>query len=183
MTDKSSAKPFQALGLQPTFVLDTDAVERAYRFMLAQAHPDAGGLSDGEMENEIDAAALNHARLVLINAESRANALLDVLGGPSASESKDLPEGFLMEMMTRREAIEEQIESAGEQSRSSWETWAINERKSYKQAAATLFLALHEPATDTALLDIRTHLNAWRYIERLIEQLDPDYDPQAADFR
>jgi len=36
---------------------------------------------------------------------------------------------------------------------------------------------------DPALLgEIRTQLNAWRYIERLIEQLDPQYDPNRADF-
>ena len=29
---------------------------------------------------------------------------------------------------------------------------------------------------------IRESLNAWRYIERLIEQLDPDYSPAEADF-
>ena len=33
-----------------------------------------------------------------------------------------------------------------------------------------------------ALREVRTRLNAWRYIERLIEQLDPDYDPARADF-
>lgn len=150
---------------------------------LSQAHPDAGGEAVGESTGGVDAASLNQARLTLLNAEKRANALLNVLGGSSASESKALPDGFLMEMMTRREEIEEQIESAGEQSRTNWESWAFEERKSFAIAAESLFSALSKPAGETELAQIRVHLNAWRYIERLIEQLDPDYDPQAADFR
>ena len=32
-------------------------------------------------------------------------------------------------------------------------------------------------------LTIRRELNVWRYTERMIEQLDPGYDPNTADFR
>ena len=45
-----------------------------------------------------------------------------------------------------------------------------------------LFDALGERPDAPALAAIRRELNAWRYIERLIEQLDPDYDPARADF-
>ncbi len=179
MQDQCSSNPFHALGLPVSFDIGTDTIERAYLMKLAQAHPDAGGESDSGN----DAASLNQARLTLLDSEKRANALLSVLGGPSSSESNSLPEGFLMEMMTRREEIEDQIQAAGEESRSSWESWAVQERKSYAADAESLFSELNDPASETELAQIRVHLNAWRYIERLVEQLDPDYDPQAADFR
>jgi hypothetical protein len=31
--------------------------------------------------------------------------------------------------------------------------------------------------------ELRRHLNAWRYIERMIEQLDETYNPSKADFK
>ena len=46
-----------------------------------------------------------------------------------------------------------------------------------------LFERFDETNEQAVLSEIRTQLNAWRYIERLIEQLDPDYDPNRADFR
>lgn len=191
MADIPTSNPFTQLDLPIRFDLDASTIERAYLTKLASAHPDAGG---GQLEHG-DAASLNAARTILLDAEQRANALLAVLGGPSASACKDLPDGFLMEMMTRREEIEEQIDQAdnqtdnqaGDQARANWESWAHDERVSYTDSVSEKFGSLprDESSTERAhkLRDIRTLLNAWRYIERLIEQLDPAYDPASADFR
>ncbi len=148
------------------------------------AHPDVGEVDDGPgSPGSPDAAELNRARAILLDGEQRANALLEVLGGPSASACKDLPDGFLMEMMTRRQEIEEEIAQAGDQSRTRWEAWARDERAQYARSACELFGALGEAPGPEKLAEIRVLLNAWRYIERLIEQLDPEYDPAQADFR
>ena len=163
-----------------TFDLDAAAVERAYLGRLRLAHPDAGGLGDA---GGVDAAGLNQARVALLDGEQRANALLKALGGPAASTCKDLPDGFLMEMMTRREEIEEQIAQGGSASRTNWESWARDERTQYTESAAALFSELGETPDPVKLTQTRILLNAWRYIERLIEQLDPEYDPANADFR
>jgi hypothetical protein len=50
------------------------------------------------------------------------------------------------------------------------------QRGEYEGRVARLF------AQGAETVEIRRELNAWRYIERLIEQLDPNYDPGRADF-
>ena len=106
MSSTQSINPFSTLALPARFDLDAAVIERAYLSGLQTVHPDAGGAignSDDGVGDIPDAVTLNLARSVLLDAEQRAVALLDVLGGPSAADCKDLPDGFLMEMMTRRE--------------------------------------------------------------------------------
>lgn len=179
MSQDTQENPFQTLGLEPAYGITQDQIQRAYLRRLATAHPDAG---DGRGADH-NAAALNHARETLLSHERRAVALLVLLGGPDASACKDLPDGFLMEIMGCREEIEEQLGAGGEVARQRWEDWAQDERASYRKAVGDLFAALGDEPGDDALRGIRVKLNAWRYIERLIEQLDPDYDPARADFR
>lgn len=175
MTNAPQSNPFQLLGFPIQFDIDPQAIQRAYLAALRTAHPDAGGQVGGA-----DAAELNAARLTLLDHEKRANTLINCLGAPSASELKDLPDGFLMEMMTIRQDIEEAIEQNGEDARSTWESWASEQRADYISQIREL-CAEPNPEPDT-LNDMRVVLNAWRYIERLIEQLDPAYDPAQADF-
>lgn len=178
MDDESRNNPFEMLGIEPRYELDRARVEREYLQRLARSHPDAGGQSGG-----VDAAALNRARATLLDDESRAIALLALLGGPDASAHKGLPDGFLMEIMERRQQIELQIQDGGENARENWEQWARRERSEHRDGVGELFAALPERPDPEALRAIRVRLNAWRYIERLIEQLDPEYDPARADFR
>lgn len=179
MANTPDSNPFLILGLPAQFELDVSTIERAYLTRLTSAHPDAGS----SVAQGPDAAMLNKARMILLDHEQRAVALLDAIDGPSASSCKDLPDGFLMEMMSRRQEIEEQIADGGNESRSNWESWAREERSNYTANAQALFDALSKTPTPENLVEIRVLLNAWRYIERLIEQLDPEYDPANADFR
>lgn len=179
MSESTDLNPFALLGLPLTYSVDPAKIERAYLQRLAQSHPDAGGGDGGGT----DPAQLNAARAMLSDHERRAAALLTVLGGPDASSCKDLPEGFLMDMMMQRQEIEEAIESGGEQERAQWEQWGIEQRRDFHEQVAELFDALPKQGDETGLRDIRVQLNAWRYIERLIEQLDPEYDPSNADFQ
>lgn len=178
MSEHGSRSPFETLGLAPVYPVDREQIEKAYRTRLARAHPDTGSGGLG-----LDPAALNKARATLLDDEQRAVALLELLGGPSSSQCKDLPDGFLMDMMDTREQIEEAIESGGEQQRDQWEQWGIDQRRAHRARIAQRFEELGDPPSDDELRAIRVELNAWRYIERLIEQLDPEYDPARADFR
>lgn len=169
------ADPFDTLGLEARFDLDRAEIERAYLSRVASAHPDRGG------EAHTTAASLNKARKTLLDAERRAGALLARLGGPSSSADTSLPDGFLMEIMEVRTAIEESLAGGAGTAREDWQAWADERRAGHIGRIGPMFeRAL---AGDSGVLSgIRRELNAWRYIERLIEQLDPEYDPARADF-
>lgn len=181
---ESVENPFMVLGLAPAFDLEPAAIDRAYRARASKAHPDLGEPSGpegaGAGEQDVTIEALNRARSVLIDPEHRAAALVLALGGPAASAEKGLPDGFLMEIMETRMEIEG---AAGDpEETAKWEQWAEDEREAYIARVNARFATHRETGDPSVLVEIRRTLNAWRYIERLIEQLDPDYDPAHADF-
>jgi molecular chaperone HscB len=170
--------PFDLLGLHPRYDLDGAALQRSYLMRAAAVHPDLAGGEDADRS----AAALNKAKLILENPEKRAEALLMRFGGPGKSDDKSLPAGFLMSIMETREAVEEALVSKDPAQRAQWEAWAQEQRGEYQRRVASLFAAVGNSREAATLRAIRHELNAWRYIERLIEQLDPDYDPARRDF-
>lgn len=161
--------PFDTLGLVPSFDLDPAALERAYLALAARAHPDA---APDDPEAARRSARLNEARRILADPEQRANALLGRLGGPAKEQEKGLPPGFLPGIMQTREEIEEAIASGADAARARWEAWAAERRAEHVRSASRLFREVSSPPTPGALRAIRVELNAWRYTERLIEQLN-----------
>jgi len=183
-THESTSNPFAVLGLPRRFDLDAAGIEQAFLMRLGGVHPDLAG-EDASM----DAAALTEARAVLADPERRAVALLTLLGGASASEDRSLPDGFLMEMMELREQIEAELGAGGEAARARWASFGAERRREHIARVAALLDGLGEgdgggskvPAAGDRLSQVRRELNAWRYTERLIEQLDPGYEPGRAD--
>jgi len=157
--------PFKLLGLEPRFDLDPAEIDRAFLARAAGAHPDLAG-SDASM------SSLNEARRILADPERRANALLTLLGGPRAEDCRDLPPAFLMEIMELRERIEGLLAGGDESIRASVAREAQMRRDECVRAVSHAFASLDDPPAASALRDIRVQLNAWRYIERLIEQID-----------
>ena len=170
---------YEILGLPPKFSLAAGELESAYLSKAARVHPDLVG-GDPEEAARL-AARLNDAKRTLEDPERRANALLAKLGGASKEQDKSLPAGFLMEMMELRQEIEA---AAGDPARTAhWRAWASEQREGYQSRVGAMFERAIAGRAPEVLGAIRTELNAWRYIERLIEQLEPGYDPQRADFR
>ena len=135
--------------------------------------------ADADLDQAVQAARINAARDTLLFTLARAEALLKRLGGPAKEADKSLPPGFLVEIMSVREQAEESLASSDPASRATWMQWSLNQRTQAESHAASLFTqAASNPA---ALRDLRTHLNKWRYIERLIEQLDPAYHQGRSD--
>lgn len=172
------ADPFDALGLPPEFDLDAARIDRAYLARAAARHPD---LAMDDESAVADAARLNRARQELKDPESRAAALLKRLGGPDKSQDKSLPDGFLMEMMEIREEIEAAIAGPDPGQRERWRAWAGERREAHIRRVSSMFRAAGPAPSPEALREVRRELNAWRYAERLIEQLDPEYDGREAD--
>ena len=152
--------PFAILALPRRFELTDAAIRRAFLAKVQSAHPDAGGDQD-------IGADLTKARDTLLNPESRADALLLLLGGPAKDADKSLPPGFLMDIMETREALDAALASKDASDLERLNAWAHAQRQNYTEAVAAAF-------ADANLKNVRTTLNAWRYIERMIEQMDPN---------
>lgn len=190
--------PFDLLGLPPTFELDAATLERAFLRASRRLHPDhadpgsvSGGLGDGiggfvdpsaAEEAEALLARLTEARRTLSRGEGRARVLVDrfsrAWGVPSVGEPGRLSPEFLMRIMEVREAVESDLSEGGSDAskRAEWESWAIGERERYSEGVARCFAGV---AGDVAPADaadrigeVRRILDEWRYIERLLEQLD-----------
>lgn len=164
------ADPFAQLGLPRRFVLDEAAVQRAYLARCSALHPD---LSPDDPDAEEVLAGLNEARRVLLDPESRADVLLVLLGGPTREAVRTLPAGFLQEMMQVRESVEEASASGDRARLAEWERWAQAERQRYIEGAAERFGKVEGGSAGAqTFAELREWLNAWRYIERLGEQID-----------
>ena len=157
--------PFDVLQLPPRFDLADAAIEQAYFTKVAAVHPDLA-VDDAALEQS---AALNDAKAALLDPEQRANALLARLGGPSKEQDKSLPPTFLMEVMEAREGLQAAHDTNDAAELARWKDWAAAERTANSAKVAELF----KQGTPANLRAIRTTLNAWRYIERMIEQLEP----------
>ncbi len=172
---------FDLLGLAPTLDLPRDAIERAYLTHARRLHPDLVG-SDPRAQNDAQqrSSDLNRAARTLRDPEARANLLLARLGGPTKESDRSLPDGFLAQILETRMEIESTRGDPAARTR--WEAWAQDQRAQYQKRCTALFAALGPVPDGKARQAIRRELNAWRYIERLIEQLDPGYNPGTADF-
>lgn len=155
--------PFARLALPRRFDLTEAAIRRAFLTKVQSAHPDAGGDQDL-------GADITKARDTLLNPESRADALLLLLGGPAKDADKSLPPGFLVEIMETREALDAALASNATSELERLKAWALAERQNYIQSVSAAFAA-------GDIKNLRTTLNAWRYVERMIEQMDPNTNP------
>ena len=172
-----SSDPFDVLGIAPAFPVDQAALRSAWLKATARHHPDRA--PDPE-EAHRTLALVNEANRALADPERAAGALLTRLGGPTPDKHKALPDGFLMEMLEVRDQLEEAKQSRDPGDIARLEAWADEQRAMWIERVTTLFASHGE--SDDRRDEIRESLNAWRYIERLIEQLDPDYSPAQADF-
>jgi DnaJ-domain-containing protein 1 len=99
---------FERLGLPRRFDLDRASLEQQYLLRSRQLHPDAHqlGTTAEQQASLVLSSALNEAYATLRDPFRRADYLLHLLGGPSASELKEVPGDFLMEMLELREQID-----------------------------------------------------------------------------
>lgn len=183
MTD---ADPFSLLGLKPSLDLPAGVIEAAALSALARCHPDTtharpDAQAFGDEQPEARAAAIHAARDTLLNPLGRAEAVMDIFGGPTASQHKALPPDFLAEMMETRERIADEVRREGQPAIDRWHAWGKAKRQeAFAQVRELLDPVLkhhraspvHQARPDPALAAARVQLNAWRSLERLLENLD-----------
>jgi molecular chaperone HscB len=155
---------FQRLGLPRRLPLHLPDLESAYLGASRTAHPDyfAGASTEEQDAAEQLSAQINEAYAVLKDPFRRAEHLLMLHGGPTASEVKDIPPAFLMEMMDQRE----RIEAATDAEKASIET----ELTTQYDAVFVKLAPLYEASPVNVQL-IRKELNAAKYLRGMLRDL------------
>ncbi len=170
---------FHRLGMPRRFSIDATELERAYLAHSRAAHPDyhlAGSSSELHASQELS-AELNTAYTTLRDPFTRAEHLLTLEGGPSATEHKQLPPAFLAEMLDAREEIEVARGNAPACDRLAEK---FDSRfTAIMQEIADCFAKIATLAgDDSARVNLHTRvrglLNAGKYIRGLIRDLNSD---------
>ncbi|MAY74890.1 MAG: hypothetical protein CMJ31_09305 [Phycisphaerae bacterium] len=171
-TRDSRANAFERLGVPPAFDIDKALIETRYLERAASLHPDLAVADAAQREAaEQEMARLNQARATLLNAEARANELLALIGGPDGALCRDLPPGFLMEMMELGSEVDDALASSDDAAISELTETAMVSRSEAIERVSDLFRALGDPPGADDLRVVRVELNRWRYVERLLERL------------
>ena len=110
----SARNHFELFGLEPRFILDAVALERAYREIQSRVHPDRfAHAGDAERRASLQwTTRVNEAYRALKNPVQRASHILALHGIDVAFETNTaMPADFLMQQMELREALEDATET------------------------------------------------------------------------
>jgi molecular chaperone HscB len=158
---------FDRLGLPRRFALDTAAIEREYLARSRELHPDfhrLGSSAEQAASTELS-AGLNEAYATLKDPFRRAEYLLKLDGGPSASELKDVPPAFLEEMLELRMEIADLTPDSPPAA-------AMEKQLAARRDALLAQVgSLLDGTSPTRLTDARRLLNATKYVQNLIRDL------------
>src|SRR5256714_11235855 len=106
----TSSSHFELFGLPPAFTLDEEKLERSYREIQSQVHPDRfAHAGDAERRASLQwTTRVNEAYRTLKSPVARAKHLLELNGVDVAFETNTaMPADFLMRQMELREALED----------------------------------------------------------------------------
>ncbi|QQE11143.1 Fe-S protein assembly co-chaperone HscB [Planctomycetota bacterium] len=163
--------PYEIFGLERSFEIDLDALQKEFVKLSAKYHPDKYVDPIEQMDAAEYSSEINVAYQALRDDESRANALLALMGGPSKEDDKSLPPTLLMEMMEIREEMEAAVEAKDNATVQKLRQWAEEEREEYLGMLGQIFSKVSgKTVTESEGKQIRLHLNSLRYIERMLEQ-------------
>lgn len=165
---------FELFGLPRRFELDEKELARKYLAISRNIHPDRFAGAGDEMQSFAlrASAAINRAHEVLSSPHLRAEYLLETAGGKSAAQDKSVPSDLLAQVMEMREEIEE-AKSNNENERLAGIRRTIEDRLSGTQSRiAALCVHLSDDGARSEKNELRQQLNAVKYLENLLAQLD-----------
>ena len=164
--------PFAVFGLERHFEVDpSDLRKRLLRFS-RQLHPDffAGQDSAARELATRNSAELNAAYPRLEDPVRRAELLVELGGGPDASEERQMPQAFLLEVMEWNEALEELREGSDAERANALRSELTEQREELTGALGSGLTPL-PPEGDGAYRSLRQTLNAIRYVDRALGEL------------
>lgn len=172
-----AVSPYAALGLPLRWEVDAEQLQRNLLRFTRLMHPDFFATAEPEERElaERGSAELNQAFKLLSSDVRRADWLLTELGGPTDQDERQMPQAFLMEVLEWNETLE----AARESQQGSAERGALGtlketlaaERVSLLASVASKLTPLPE-AGAAALREVRRDLNAVRYIDRALAELE-----------
>lgn len=166
---------FCLLGLPRSYAIDEKKLRAAFRTVARSIHPDrfSGAADEVRALATRLSAELNQAYDVLSDPVRRADYLLEIAGGPSATEMREVPGDYLADIMMLREEID-RAKAAGDDDalRRHRVSIAARRQETLRQIAAL--------AESTADLDeqrrkvLRQLLNSMKYFDNLLLELAKD---------
>ena len=168
---------FKVLGLPHCFEIDSAELENLYQRLTLEMHPDFFVEAPEKQKHlsEKSSVMLNAAYSTLLEPSSRAKYLLLLLDREKSLETDALPEGFLQEMFTFQESLDEILES-DDQSALCKMNEDLQNRHTFIEANYTdLFKKFKtSPENHEILQQLQTQLNAERYLRRLLDRINSE---------
>lgn len=175
----SQLSHFDRLGLPERFDIERADLDRRYLAWSRELHPDYFQTkSPIEQSQSLSlSAALNDAYATLKDPYRRAEYLLSLWGGTSASEHRAMPRGFLEEVLKIRMEIEEAKEEGSLDPARARELHdrISKEREASMAAVASALQQLPtkgDPRASAALSGVRERLNTVKYYDGLLRELN-----------
>ncbi len=173
---------YDRLGLPVRFDLDTAAIERAYLDRSRALHPDfhqLGSTAQQRVSLEMT-SLLNLAYTTLKHPFRRGEYLLGLLGGPSASEARQMAPAFLEETLELRMEIQElRLDGPESPALAKMEQNLVRRREGLiadltRDFGVLLALPEADAGRSAVQLRIRQTLNAAKYLDGLLNDLRAD---------
>jgi molecular chaperone HscB len=166
---------FELLGLPQRYQIDESQIRRAFRSIAWHVHPDrqaARSESERLLATRLS-AWVNEAVRVLTNPAERAAYLLDLHGGPSAAQVREVAPSVLMEAMEIREQIEA-ARASGDLAALDRHRHAITGRKDGALLEIGKRAERLSGSSAEDRKEFRRLLNAMKYYDGLIAELAED---------
>lgn len=169
--------PFAILRLEPRFALESGDLKRRLLRASRVVHPDFFAGADAEVRARAEhaSALVNEAFATLSDPAARADWLVRSLDGPSEAEQRDMPRAFLMEVLEWNEVLERaRAPRAGAAAREELEQLkrTLRAEKTTVLASLEKLLTPLPPPRSPALVTARSQLNALRYLDNTLAQID-----------
>lgn len=169
--------PFAALGLEPRFALEPGELRRRLLRATRLTHPDFFGTADAGARAlaERNTARLNAAYEVLADDVARADWLVGALGGPDEIAERSMPQPFLLEVLDWNEMLEG-ARAGGRAAAQDPRLGELGTELAARRAAAVRSIGarldpLPQPGS-APLREVRRELNAIRYLDRALAELE-----------
>lgn len=167
--------PFEILGLAPNHAVDAGLLKRRMLRASRDVHPDffATAPSDVRELAGRNSALLNAAFQTLSDDVERANWLVAYLGGPDEQHERTMPAEFLAEVLEWNERLEEaRAITSGFDPRLAGLKSELSERRGRALASIAQLLTPLPERGAPSLTIVRRHLNAVRYVDRALSEIE-----------